>query len=259
MRFGLCINTIRAVETVKKLGFDAYEFSGAALAAMPEEEFSALRSVTERLSFPCLGLNALSSGDPAFVGPDYSLDRARQYIRALLPRAAALGAKNIGVGAPKARSFPEGFPRERALAQLKGFLEMSAGEAAGFGMSVLIEQLRPELCNTINTVGEALALGEELGWSDLHLVFDFYHVHASGEPAIEKFIEAKEHIAHVHLSTDEAGLSRGYPLDNTEYGPLLRAIKEAGYDGTVSIEPSRFLAGTAQRSVQMLRRCVRSG
>lgn len=259
MRFGLCIDGIEVVEAVKNMGYDAYEFSGSVLAAMPEERFSALRAETERLTFPCMGINALSSGDPAFVGPNYSLDRAKQYIRALLPRAAALGAKNIGVGAPKARSFPEGFPRERALAQLKEFLEMSAGEAAGFGMSVLIEQLRPELCNTINTVGEALALGEELGWSNLHLVFDFYHVHASGEPAIEKFIEAKEHIAHVHLSTDEAGLSRGYPLDNTEYGPLLRAIKEAGYDGTASIEPSRFLAGAARRSVQMLRRCVCSG
>lgn len=259
MRFGLCIDSVEAVEAVKGMGYDAYEFSGSVLAAMPEERFSALRAETERLSFPCMGINALSSGDPAFVGPDYSLDRARRYIRALLPRAAALGAKNIGVGAPKARRFPEGFPRERALAQLKEFLGMSANEADGFGMSVLIEPLRPELCNTVNTVGEALKLEEELEQGNIHLVFDFYHVHAAGEPAVERFEEVKGHVAHVHLSTDEPGLYRGYPLDDVEYGPLLRAIRGAGYDGTVSIEPSRFLADEAKRSVRMLKGCVCSG
>lgn len=259
MQFGLCIDDVDVVETVKDLGFDGYEFSGTALAALPEERFSALRAVTERLGFPCVGINALSSGDPAFVGPGCSLDRARQYMGIVLSRAAALGAKNVGVGAPKARSFPEGFPRERALAQLKEFLGMSADEAARFGMSILIEPLRPELCNTVNTVGEALELEGELKRENIHLVFDFYHVSAAGEPAAERFQEVKGHVAHVHLSTDEPGLYRGYPLDDAEYRPLLRAIREAGYDGTVSIEPSRFVAGEARRSVQMLKSCVCSG
>lgn len=162
MQFGLCIDNAEAVKTVKDLEFDGYEFSGSVLAAMPEKKFSALRSTTEHLSFPCFGINALSSGNPAFVGPEYSFSQAQQYIRKILPRAAALGAKNIGVGAPKARSFPKQFPRERALVQLSEFLRMSADEAAEFGISVLIEPLRPELCNTINTVSEALFLRKNL-------------------------------------------------------------------------------------------------
>lgn len=70
---------------------------------------------------------------------------------------------------------------------------------------------------------------------------------------MKRFEEAKRHIAHVHLSTDEAGLSRGYPLDSTEYEPLILGIEKMGYDGTVSIEPSSFLADKARCSVQMLK------
>ncbi|MBO5556517.1 MAG: hypothetical protein J5927_04980, partial [Oscillospiraceae bacterium] len=95
MIFGCCIQRIEDVGRVKEAGFDYYEFSAAALAAMNSQEFQLLRLETLGSDLPCLGLNSYSSGSPAIVGEHFDPGAAQEYAERVCQRAAALGARTI--------------------------------------------------------------------------------------------------------------------------------------------------------------------
>lgn len=73
------------------------------------------------LGVPVLRLNAYSAGDPAIVGPAADDERTRTYASVLMKKAAALGVETIGVGAPKARTLPEGYDRRWPVASSPAF------------------------------------------------------------------------------------------------------------------------------------------
>lgn len=254
MFFGCCINTVEDIQNAAAAGFDFYEYAGAAVARMSDGYFAQICELTEKLGLPCLGFNAYSSGIPAIVGNTFDPKQAEDYAELICARGALLGIRSIGIGSPRARLLPDGFSKAAADRQCRQFLEITCSIAARYGLSVLLEAVHDGMCNYINTTSEAVTMVQQLNLSNLGLVLDFYHMEVMGE-ALSSVPLSAPYLAHTHISSCGADLSRGFPTESEReiYSQRFAALRAINYNGTVSIEPDHFDCGSAARSLAMLK------
>ena len=71
------------------------------------------------------------------------------------------------------------------------------------------------------------------GPESVRLLADFYHMARDGEPA-DEIAKHGGLLAHCHVAEAEKRTPPGVAGD--DFGPYLRALKAAGYDGALSIE-----------------------
>lgn len=254
MRFGCCIKNIDEISTLKNLGYDYFEFAGSVLAAMSEDEFEALCLAAKENALPCLGFNAYCAGTPAIVGENVSAEETEAYARLICERGAKLGAKNIGIGAPKARVLPAGYDLALAHRQCAAFLRITCRVAAEYGMNVLLEAVHDRMCNYLNYTHAAIKLMRELDIENLYLVNDFYHMEVMDE-SFDEVLSAGDRLMHTHISTCGDDLSRSFPQEDErgKYEEIFSLLKSMNYDGSMSIEPGSFDAGLADSCLKMLK------
>lgn len=254
MLFGCCVPS-KDYQLAEQAGFDFVEFSGAEIFNMSDAEFERVCKSVRTGKLPCVSFNSYCGGSPAIVGGEFDVELVSSYAESLCRRAAALGVRMLGIGAPNARRLPPGFQNKRADAQCKTFLRMTAGVAKAYGMRVNFEQLNPRACEYGTSTKKVAALVREVGASNLALVVDFYHRAVAGEP-VGDFAGFQDLICHTHISTCGANLERGYPdmKDFAYYVELFSDLKKAGYHGTMSIEaPAENLSRQGEAALKMLR------
>jgi sugar phosphate isomerase/epimerase len=148
---------------------------------------------------------------------------------------------------------PDGFPKEEAFKQLVAFGKRIVPEARAQGITVVIEPLRSQESNIINTAREGFELVKAVGDPNFELLIDFYHLASEKEdPAI--ILEAREHLRHLHVANPQG---RVFPLtwDEFDYAPFFANLRRIGYVGRISIEASsRDIPTDAPRAIALLRR-----
>ena len=239
MKIGLCTPT-KNIEKVKEIGYDYIEVAGNEIAAMTEEEFNAFVAKKETLGYPVAGFNAYCNDKTPIVGDGFSEEKAKAYAEKMCARGAKLGIKNIGVGAPGARKLPAGYDMDKAYAQCEKFLEITATEAAKYGINVLFEALHDKCCDFANHTADGIKMVKKINMDNLKIVLDFYHMEAMGED-ITDLKDIMPYVRHLHCNhTPEGTLDREYivPEDEEMLMKIKKAVSECGYDGTISIEPN---------------------
>jgi len=223
---------------------------------MEEDAFIALCKLVESTGFPISGMNIYCPPEIIIAGPGYDADVARKYAQTAAKRGHALGARIIGIGAPRSRNIPDGYDRNLARKQLVEFLRITAGEFAAVGINAGMEALGPCFCNFINTVSEAYEVVSEADVENLMVLVDLYNMELSGEADIEllKFVDR---IGHAHTSDDDGSHTLRSYLKPDKY-PLhekrIRRLKETGYNGSLTIETDiAFDSARAQECIQFLR------
>lgn len=248
MKLGVCAEPEKS-ELLRSLGYDFIELPGAVIASLSDAE---AKERAARLALPAIGFNAISSGSPAFVGPDFDEAKVSDYAERLSERGALFNIRSIGVGAPKARILPAGFDRKTADAQMELTLRAFCKAAAKRGQYVLYEALNRDIANYGNSTEEAFDTVTRLALPNLGLVLDFYQMKRLGEDCtdITRYISLTQHL---HIS--HYGEKRGFLVEEGRdfYAAAVNAARRAGYDGTLSIEsPSDDLALDAARSKAIL-------
>ena len=129
MRFGICTGKENAA-LVKDAGYDYIEL-GAASEFAPEEnetQWAERRKILQNLPLPTETFNVFLRGFH-LTGPAGDLDYAQKFVSTLLKRMAEVNGRIVVFGSSGVRNVPEGFPIEKANAQIKHFLEICATEA----------------------------------------------------------------------------------------------------------------------------------
>jgi D-psicose/D-tagatose/L-ribulose 3-epimerase len=175
------------------------------------------------------------------------------YVTKAFARLNRLGVKILCFGSGGARRVPDGFPKDEAFKQLVAFGKLIAPEARAQGITVVIEPLRQQETNIINTTAEGLALVNAVGDPNFELLVDFFHLASEKEdPAI--IVRAGSHIRHLHMANPQG---RVFPLDWNEfdYGPFFENLKKIGYTGRISVEASsKDVASEGPKSIALLRK-----
>jgi D-psicose/D-tagatose/L-ribulose 3-epimerase len=253
VRIGYCVG-LKGLETAKAAGFDYVELSTTEITAMTDADFEAAVAHHKEVGLPTTNANLFLPGSIHLTGPtptDPETELA--YARKAFDRLSRLGVKILCFGSGGARRFPEGFAKADAFKQLVEFGKRIAPEARAKGITVVIEPLRSQESNIINTAGEGFELVKAINDPNFELLIDFYHL-ASEKEDPEIVLRANTHIKHLHMANPQG---RVFPLkwDEFDYAPFFANLRKIGYAGGMSVEASsKDFATEAPQTIALLRR-----
>jgi D-psicose/D-tagatose/L-ribulose 3-epimerase len=249
---GYCVG-LKGLEIAKAAGFDYVEVRVTEIAGLSDSDFDAAVERVKEVGIPTPNANLFLPGSMRLTGPD-ATDPEQQiaYVRKAFARLARLGVKIVCFGSGAARRVPDGFSKEDAFKQLVAFGKRIAPEARVNGITIVIEPLRRQESNIINTAAEGLELVNAVSDPNFELLIDFYHLASEKEdPAI--VLRAREHIRHLHMANPQG---RVFPLkwEEFDYAPFFANLRRIGYAGRISIEASsRDVPSEAPQAIALLR------
>lgn len=164
------------------------------------------------------------------VGPDVDAGRLRAYVTRLFDLMRRAGVDVIGYGSGASRWVPDGFPRARALGQVRDFLHLCADLGEPRGVRVALEPYNRDDANLLNTVPEALALTRQVDRPHARLMADFFHMKLNGE-SLDELREAGPWLIHAHIAEPGRGRPQTTPQEHVDF---VAALRRAGYDGRVT-------------------------
>jgi D-psicose/D-tagatose/L-ribulose 3-epimerase len=178
--------------------------------------------------------------------------RTLDLMERLVGLAADLGARVLVHGSPsqrRLRSPGDAGRAEEAMAR--------AGEwAAAAGLTYCLEPLSPRETDWATTVEEAAGIVRRVGSPGLRTMLDCCAAgNGEAEPAaalLERWMPSGL-LAHVHLN-DRNRRAPGQGADR--FGPVLAALRRAGYGGWCAVEPFEYVPdgpGAAARAIGYLR------
>jgi len=201
----------------------------------PLESEAAWRPVREQIlsaGLPVEATNVLFPGEWRLIGPEADLAATRRYVETAVRRAAELGAQVMVFGSGRARSIPEGYPRQAAVAELQAALRLVGDVTAHHSVMIALEPLRQAETNLVHTVPDALEIVRPLQHPQVAVLADFYHFDEGAEP-FDDILAAGNLLAHVHLA-DTGRLAPG--TGQYDYPGFLARLRQIGYNQRLSVE-----------------------
>ena len=154
-----------------------------------------------------------------------------EYTKKAVDFAQAIGCGNLVFGCPRNRNLPEGADPETAVAFFR-----ELGDYAKTHNTVIGMEANPPIYNTnyINDTASALALIRAVDSEGFRLNLDVGTMVHNAE-SLDEIAGHVDLINHVHISEPYLAPVK----ERTLHADLLALLKEAGYQGYVSIEMGR--------------------
>ena len=231
MKIGMCCGTdVTKYEKCKAMGYDFVESNCGGIASMSDEDFEEHLAKVKETDIPVLTANCFLPGETRVSDPESDDKITADYLSVLLPRAKKLGIDTIVFGSGGARRIPEGVSAEQGRATLvRKIKEIICPMAEQYGILIVLEPLRHEETNILNSVHEAVEVVKEAGNSNLKVLADLYHMVCVDEE-FEYLAELEGLLMHTHTSNPfDAEHKRIFPLENDGYDqkPFLRNVLAA--------------------------------
>ena len=235
----------QSFERVARYGYDAIELVGEP-ANHDVAEVRAL-SLKHRIK--------VSSLCSIFFGPERDLvaaevenrEKAKKYVRDLVDFAAAIDCPMVIIRpAPFGKISPTSDDASEWAWAVEG-IRQSADYGAQKNIKFCIEAWNRYETYFGNTIVQVLKLRNAVDRPNVGVMGDSFHMAIEERSVPEAYRIAGKHLFHVHF----ADSNRAAPgAGHTDFGPILRTLKEIGYDGYIAFEllpPAADVFGTLQR------------
>jgi sugar phosphate isomerase/epimerase len=253
MRFGICAPPDQTA-AYAGAGIDFIEWPlSRTVGEMDDAAFAELEALARTLSVVPEAWNVMLPATLKIVGPEADHAALRTYLDRALSRAAAVGGEVVVFGSGGARNSPDGWEPDAATSQFDDACRIAGEIAARHGITIAIEPLNRKETNLVTGVAEAVAVAERVGMDSVRVLSDLYHVTEENEPFADTSA-AGALLAHVHVA---APGSRHLPepgMDEDVYAAYFETLRDAGYDGRVSLECRNSTPEAAGHAIAMLRR-----
>jgi D-psicose/D-tagatose/L-ribulose 3-epimerase len=249
MRISLCNEVIRELplerqfEFARKVGYDGLEIAPFTLGDEPHRlttaQRVAIRYASHDTGIPVTGLHYLLLTPKGLsIASSDKAQRARtvDVMRGFCDLAADLGASVLVHGSPDQRRLKPGQETEGRKYGADCFAAV-ADAAAKTGVTYCIEALAPPEANFVNTIEQAAEIVRAVGSPAVRTMIDCSAAARAEAQSIPDLIRKwlpTGLIAHVHLNDPNR---RGPGEGTLAFGPILRALSEAGYGGMAAVEP----------------------
>lgn len=255
MRFGICA-PFQEVATFEQYPFDYLEenVQRFLVPESPQEHFMELWQAARQLPVPIEAANSFLPGSiPVVATATQTVDTTRleRYVKTALQRAEQVGIRVIVFGSGAARACPPDYNRDDATQQIGEHLARWNAWAQQHGVIIVLEPLRYEETNTLNTVAEAGRLVASIKKPAIQLLADIYHMACNQETPtdIPPWAALLFHV-HVAEKQDRAAPGRYHE----DFRPYFAALHQANYDRRISIECNwQNLATEVGPAIQTLR------
>ncbi|MGA2499880.1 MAG: sugar phosphate isomerase/epimerase family protein [Tepidisphaeraceae bacterium] len=246
MKFAICNEIFdgwpldRICEFCRPFGYEGLEISpftlGEKPAGLSKTDRLQLRQTVETRGMQVVGLHWLLAKTTGFyvTHPDAAIRTATAgYILALVHLCADLGGKVMVIGSPKQRSLLPGVSTAQALEFAAEVFRPSLDPALSHGVTLAIEPLGPAETDFLNTAAQGIELIDRLNHPAFRLHLDVKAMSNEPKPIPQIIRESAKHIAHVHVNDPNL---RGPGMGDVDHRPIIAALRQAGYDGWLSVE-----------------------
>ncbi len=166
--------------------------------------------------------------------------RSGIYFTELVDCCADLGGTRIILGSPKQRHVAEGTSYEQAWALAAETLREAVKVAEDLGVVICFEPLAPSETNFVNTAAEAIRFAEQFASPAMSIILDVKAMCAEDKPIPQIIRESAGRFAYFHAN--DVNL-KGPGFGDVDFTPIAAALRDAEYDGTVSVEVFKFDEG----------------
>lgn len=249
MRLALCNEVVRDLPFERQcvfaraVGYDGLEVAPFTLSDEPHRLPAARRAELRRAALDAgmaiTGLHWLlvtPQGLSVTTGDAPLRARTLDVIRALIDLCADLGGTYLVHGSPGQRVLEPGHEDASRARAAETFA--AAGEAArAAGLTYCLEPLAPAETAYLTSVAEAAGLVRAIGSPALRTMIDCSAAALAESESVPALIERwlpTGLIAHIHANDPNR---RGPGQGALAFGPILDALRCAGYAGTVGVEP----------------------
>lgn len=244
------------IRSAASLGFDAVEIFPPSADAIDPAELRKLLS-DNGLSLAAVGTGAgwvkhkltLTNPDPAIR------KKAVEFITGVIDFAGQFEAPAI-IGSMQGR-WGDGVPKETALEWLHEGLSWLMEVAGGHGASVLYEPLNRYETNLFNTIGDGAKFLDYHGLHNVRLLADLFHMNIEEDGLVAAIYDAADFIGHVHFADSNR---RAAGMGHTDFGPIVEALRDIGYNGYLSAEvlPLPDSHAAAKQTIESFKKYVRT-
>lgn len=200
-----------------------------------ETAFAKKLALVKESKLPVEASNSFLPGNLKCVGPAPMHEEILKFGETSFKRAQMAGMKTIVFGSGGARAIPEGFSREEAKKQFISICKQLAPFAKKYNVVISLEPLNTKECNFINSVAEGGEIVQAVNHENFRLLADIYHMLMENEsPAnITKYGHL---LYHTHIAEKTGRSAPG--VNNEDFTPYFKALKDVKYEGRMAIECS---------------------
>lgn len=181
-------------------------------------------------------------------------ERTAKYFVDLVDCCADFGGTIMVVGSPKQRNVLAGVSRQQAWDWTAATFRDAVKRAEDRGVTICLEPLAPAETNFINTAAEAIEFVKPFNSRAFQIIIDVKAMCSETKPIPEIIRASWPHFAHFHANDKNL---KGPGFGDVDFVPIAATLKEAGYQGFVSVEVFKFEEGPeviAGKSIEYLRR-----
>jgi sugar phosphate isomerase/epimerase len=227
------VGRLDGIRTAKQIGFDTYDVFEDPLD-LTDAERQEIKQTTEEVGLPVRSVVCVAFGIVDF-NPSvrrFTLDRIKAYV----DQGAFLEARNVLLVVGEYYWDGEVFPREAIWDMAKQMVGEAGEYAQSKGLEIVLE-LEPFTEALLKDVDELVRFVREIDHPTVRANADISHLHLS-DASFEDVAKLKGLIGHIHLSDCDGKVHGDLPAGRgvTPIREYLAAIRDTGYDGTVSIE-----------------------
>ncbi len=268
IRLGICNELFedwdfgQVCRTVKGLGYEGLEIAPFTLAPritdLTADRRRELRAMVEDAGLATIGLHWLLAKTEGFylTSPDPEVRRRTgDYLIALAEATRDLGGSLVDLGSPKQRDLLPRVSHDQALGYALEVFRRVMTAIGALGVDFCLEPLAPSETNFLNTCTQARALIDQVNHPNFKLHMDVKAQSGEIGTTVPELIRRHARSAG-HFHAQDVNL-RGPGMGNVDFGPIMNALVDSGYDRWVSVEVFDFSPGaeeTARQSIECLRR-----
>lgn len=215
-----------------ELGYHAVEIFAPSLTAVPASQLQPLLKETG-LSVAAVGTGAgWLIHQLSLTSPDAGVRRqAIQFIQSMIEFGGQYEAPAI-IGSMQGRHGGEVTPTQ-AHDWLRAALDELGEEARRYNVPLIYEPLNRYETNLANTQAAGVELLQSLQTDNVRLLADLFHMQIEEVNVASALLQGGRHIGHVHFVDSNR---RPAGCGHMDYGPIVSALREIGYDRYVSAE-----------------------
>jgi sugar phosphate isomerase/epimerase len=272
MRFATCNEHFegwafdRLCRYVKSIGYDGVELApftlAPTIAELSADRRAELRAQAADAGVEIIGLHWLLAGTQGLylTSPD-PVVRARtaDYLGALADATRDLGGTLMVFGSPKQRSLLPGVSSDDAFGYAVETFRKAMPRVAACGVSICMEPLAPAETDFINTCEQGARLMEAVADPNFVLHLDVKAMSSEDRPVPDLIRQYIPRAGHFHANDPNR---RGPGFGDTDFVPIFRALRDAGYDRWVSVEVFDYTPDPetiATRSIEYMKKALAGG
>jgi len=228
-------------ETACAMGYEGVELAPFTLAesvdAISARRRREIRAAAELAGVEIVGLHWLfvsPEGLHLTTNDDAIWRRSVDYLKALAHFCGDLGGSVMIFGSPNARNVASGQSFKGAWTRACDALREAGQVAQERDVYLCFEALPAQNTNFVNEAVQAVELIEQVAHPNVAMMLDVKAASEMADGIVGTIARFGSVARHVHAN-DPSG--RGPGMDGIDFGPVMAAVRDSGYQGWVSVEP----------------------